>query len=105
MTPQRTEQHMVANVLGWGQTWQNVLGSRVKDVAYQNTTGRPIFVALVINGSGSGNIQVSADNVTYITVAAYSGSQTSQSFVVPNGYYYKVLGTSSPTITVWAELR
>ena len=105
MTPLRVKQYTAANDLGWGQTWQNVAGSRLKDVAYQNTTGRPILVSMVINGSTTGNIQVSADNVTYITVAAYNGTQSTQSFIVPNGHYYKLLGTGTPTIVSWAELR
>lgn len=102
MTPLRVEQHTVANDLGWGQTWQNVSGSRTHSTSYQNTTGRPIQVALSLDSTGR-PVQVSANNLTWITVAQSSGSMTSMSFVVPNGWYYRING--STTISVWAELQ
>ena len=63
MTPLGTEQHMVANDLGWGQTWQNVSGSRTFSTSYQNTTGRPIQVALSLDTTAQ-FVQVSVDNST-----------------------------------------
>jgi hypothetical protein len=102
MTPLGTEQHMVANDLGWGQTWQNVSGSRTYSTSYQNTTGRPIQVSLTLDTTGR-QIQVSSDNSTWVSVAQSSGSTTSMSFVVPNGWYYRINGVT--TISVWAELR
>lgn len=102
MTPLGTEQHMVANDLGWGQTWQNVSGSRTFSTSYQNTTGRPIQVALSLDTTAQ-FVQVSVDNSTWINVAQSSGSKTSMSFVVPNGWYYRING--STTISVWSELR
>lgn len=100
MTPQRTEQHMVANDIGWGQTWQTP--TRTHSTSYQNTTGRPIQVSLTLDSTAR-TIQVSVDNSTWVTVAQSSGSTTSMSFVVPNGWYYRINGATS--ITVWAELR
>ena len=106
MTPQRTEQHMVANALGWGQTWQDVTGSRAQNTSYQNTTGRPIQLAVLNRGSGGTRFQVSSNNATWIDVAyaTSGGFQYNTSFVVPNGWYYRA-NTTTMTIDSWAELR
>lgn len=93
--------------LGEGQTWQNVLSSRVNGVTYQNTTGKPIFVS-VLGGSASGgsNIQayvgVSSANVAVAQQSAYFGNP-GVSFVVPDQHYYKA--SAGNGIAAWAELR
>lgn len=102
MTPLRTEQHMVANDLGWGQTWQNVLASRVGGTSYQNTTSRPIMVNMVVD-TASKNVQVSSDNATWITIGITGSSKATFSFVVPVSWYYRLDTTA--TINAWAELR
>lgn len=108
MTAQRVEQHMLANVVGWSQTWQNMSGSRTFGTSYQNTTSRPIQVA--ITGQASDRIiQVSSDNSTWVNVgrlAAAAADPSGMSFIVPVDYYYRIntVGTAG-TITYWAELR
>jgi hypothetical protein len=111
MTAQRVEQHMVANALGWGQTWQDVSGSRALGTSYQNTTGRPIMVAIGVAGpslvGGQPFFQVSSDNSTWINVAWYSdASAQTAAIIVPNGWYYR---TQNVTFILasngWAELR
>jgi hypothetical protein len=84
--------------LGYGQTWQNVFGSRASGVTYYNTTGKPITIivaststctfTVVINGV-SRNWQVS--------------SQGSMSFVIPPSQSYNV--TFSAAYSGWDELR
>lgn len=106
MTPLRTEEHMVANALGWGQTWQNVIGSRAVSISYQNTTGRPILVCISATGAATtaAMIQVSTDNSTWITVLSRSDAALmAATVVVPNLTYYRLVNTS--TLTTWAELR
>lgn len=111
MTPERTEKHMVANALGWGQTWQDVTASRAFSTVYQNTTGRPIFVAVYIYSLNTAVLQVSPDNVTWITVSSGGGygnlgDEKTASTIVPNNYYYRQLNQGgSPTILSWSELR
>lgn len=97
MTPLRTEQHMTANALGWGQTWQSV--SRTAGVSYQNTTGKPIAVAAY---TGIGALQVSVNNSTWITVdSVVSGDSQQHGFlIVPVNHYYRI--TSGSNV---AELR
>ena len=105
MTPLRVEQHMLANGLGWGQTWQDVKASRAVSTSYQNTTGRPIMIALSGLGGG-GEVQVSTNNSTWVTVGrlGQSGfSELSANIIVPAGHYYRQNGGSLPTD--WAELR
>lgn len=108
MTPLRTEEHMLANALGWTQTWQNVIGSRAVSTSYQNTTGRPIQVNIDANSTVSTgrDIQVSTDNVNWVKVSQTNGSAggfVSSAVIVPNGHYYRVNGAA--TLKVWAELR
>jgi hypothetical protein len=107
MTPLRTKQAITAQVaspIGVGQTWQDVSGSRTYSTSYQNTTGRPIMVAMNTNGSTSRRpIQVSVDNSTWISVGRDSDGSSDTSFIVPSNWYYRINGTT--TIDVWAELR
>lgn len=104
MTPLRVSDALATEVIGIGQTWQDVLASRAINTSYQNTTGRPIEVAMVLNGGTNRRyVQVSVNNTTWIDVGSDSGSSTPNSFVVPAGWYYRVNGTT--TIDRWAELR
>lgn len=96
---------------GIGQIWSDVSASRVKDTAYQNTTGKLIFVA--IDGSRSSSsprmtAQVSPDgsvwtNMNFSFGAGGTGSWGCAFFVVPPGNYYRAIGTG--TEFVWVELR
>ena len=97
MTPLRTEQHMLANGLGWGQTWQTV--TRSFGTSYQNTTSRPIQVSVKTGGSGSA-IQVSPDNATWLTVGQNDSADYGySSAIIPVNYYYRVT-ISTPQIWV-----
>ncbi len=90
--------------LGDGQTWQNVSGSRVGGTSYQNTTGRPIQVAIrASESSGVRLYQVSVDNSTFVTLGTFQASSETAFFIVPNNWYYRING--SCTVSVWAELR
>jgi hypothetical protein len=89
--------------IGLGQTWQSP--SRAGNTTYQNTSGYPIYVALSAGGgSAQPYVQVSPNNSTWYNVG-HMGYQAfnSCSFVVPNGYYYKIAG--APSSLTWSELR
>lgn len=94
-----------ALVLGVAQSWQSVTGSRVWGTAYQNTTGRPIQIAIVYTGNQA--VQVSPDNATWVSVLSpVGGAIDGASVVIPPGHWYRIApGGSAPTITSWAELR
>lgn len=102
-------------VIGQGQTWQNVLASRTAGVTYTNTTGKPIFVSVAGNENRSGNwwgIQLTIDDVV---VARASGNNVSGGYannnsvagVVPNNSTYSValFEPAYDHIAYWAELR
>lgn len=99
-----TKQYVDGQDFGVGQTWQDVAASRSVGTVYQNTTGKPIEVALS-GTNGPGNLQVSPDNVTWIAIGVVMGiSQDSRQgmWTVPVGYYYKAM---SYTKAMWVELR
>ena len=111
MTAQRVEQHMAANVLGWGQTWQNVSASRAVNTSYQNTTARPIMVAVggygPTAGAGQTIFQVSSDGTSWINVAWGSDAAVQTlSVIVPVNWYYRTQNLSYLSGGGgWSELR
>ena len=82
-----------ANILGQGQTWQDVTGSRVTGTTYTNTTGKPIQVSIVLKASTGGSrtdIQINGVNMIPTPTFATPGhSYTVPCFIVPNGATYK----------------
>jgi len=110
MTPLRVEEHMVANAIGWGQTWQNVSDSRSANTSYQNTTGKPIMVS-ISHTSSNVRLQVSTNDSTWVDVGGMNGPSAndapSTSGIVPNNHYYRLGGGAGTVGTrrVWAELR
>jgi hypothetical protein len=109
MTPLRTAQAIAATsiAIGDGQTWTDVSGSRTAGTDIQNTTGRPIMVAISQTGGTQRLVQVGATIGSYVQVGYVDGSggiESTCTFVVPAGHYYTV-GGSGGTIVIWAELR
>ena len=84
--------------LGYGQTWQNVTGSRASGTTYYNLTGKPISVSIAATAS-SATINVGGNQVLG-SVTNASGSHFK--FEVPPNASYVVSGF---TIGSWAELR
>lgn len=95
-----------APVLGVGQTWQNVTGSRALSVTYTNTTTKPIQVAVSL--STTSTVNSSAITVNGVAVDSAGVTQTSSTHnhfvIVPVGATYSVSATSA-TIIAWTELR
>jgi hypothetical protein len=92
-------------IIGVGQSWQNVSGSRALNVSYQNTTGRPINVSISIVDpilDQEDLFQVSTDNTNWITLSSLERSVIS--IIIPAGSYYRVL-SDGITIAYWNELR
>jgi hypothetical protein len=83
--------------LGYGQTWQDVTGSRSSATTYYNTTGRPIQVAIV---AGTFISPVSVGGVTIY--AGVSVNNVSASFIVPPGMAYSATTSGGHN---WYELR
>jgi len=94
--------------LGYGQTWQNVTGSRVTATTYYNTTGKPISVSAKV-GSTTANADINLNvNGTAIASSPQVSGITGPfiSGIVPPGASYSItLSAGTPTITNWSELR
>lgn len=105
MTPERTKQAIEAipNGLGVGQVAQDVSGSRAANTAYQNASGKPVFVVIRPSGAGGNrNFQVSTDAVTWVTTSVSGGTEAyTQSCVVPPGHFYRFTGAFG----YWVEVR
>lgn len=90
--------------IGADQTPQDMTESRSAGTAVQNTTGKPIWVA-ISHGTGTAvKTELSADNNTWVTVSqSNQGTQADVAYlIVPDDYYYKFSGA---TINKWTELR
>ena len=92
--------------LGYGQTWQNVSGSRATATTYYNTTGRPIYVAIT---DGAGTTSQPSATVNALTIlnpqvsVAGSSNKMPLTFVVPAGGSYSASNLIAGF--TWYELR
>lgn len=99
------------NAIGYGQWWQNVTSSRSIGTSYQNTTGRPIMVAITSYANGSLiRLQVSIDNANWMSLGCTHSGQNyydQQTGIIPNGYYYRHINTVGGGVGIenWVELR
>ena len=90
----------------------DVSGSRAHSTSYQNTRGKPIWVAVAAeNSSGAQpmNLQISPDNSTWYSVAGLDSANNAVSYAmsshVPNNWYYRLfVGTGTITINSWMEI-
>lgn len=94
--------------LGERQTWNNVSGSRSANTTYQNTTDRPIMVAIQARGTSfARQFQVSSNGSTWRSVGEFTTAnppyvQPVISTVIPVGHYYRINGDA--LIYYWTEL-
>lgn len=88
--------------LGYGQTWQNVTGSRALNTTYYNTTGKPIFMRVLAAGAAAG-CTITINGVSDGGGFTVYGPAVA---IIPAGASYLVnfSGTGS-TLSVWQELR
>lgn len=96
--------------LGYGQTYQDVTGSRVLGTTYTNTTGKPIFVFVSLLASASGGYaNVAVNGVVVSSTSGASGSSNFSSpgtILVPPSSTYSVTSIFGPvTLNKWMELR
>jgi hypothetical protein len=99
--------------LGYGQTWQNVAGSRAFSTTYYNTTGRPIQLSVTgasNNGFISCRLALTVNGVQIAqqgpnTGTAGGDSQANITHVIPPSASYQVGSTGSTTLNFWFELR
>ena len=92
--------------IGVGQTWQDVVGSRVLGTTYTNSTGKPIVVAITFGTSGTSDANFLINGVVFWDQASVSASLSSSNarFIIPNGATYSA-NNSAGGIRKWMELR
>jgi len=92
------------------QTWQSVTGSRAINTTYQNTTGRPIHLAIVAFGAGGNltKIEVSTASNMSGAITLDTDIDNNNNFglqgLIPDNSYYR-LTSANGGFTSWAELR
>ena len=100
-----TPANIKATQIGWGQTMQDLGGSRSFATTYTNSTGRPIFVSVrAYYASGAMQIDNTINGIGGQISAAPAGWWCSLSFIVPNGGTYKC-AASTHTAKGWCEIR
>jgi hypothetical protein len=69
-----------ATVLGMGQTWQDVTGSRTSGTTYTNNTGRTIKAAISVQGTTGATVNCT---LTVAGVQIHNSTQSSGAFTPP----------------------
>lgn len=91
--------------LGYGQTYQNVSGSRALGTTYTNSTGRPIWVVVAWTATGNGSYTAYVDgNLAYYTTQDLY-PRANVDFIVPPGSTYYVSSSAGQGFAYWLELR
>jgi hypothetical protein len=109
-----TPSGFAAASIGYGQTWQDVTGSRAFGVTYTNSTGRPIFI--IVTGttpsSANGAFTLTIDGVIVAEngINANGGNSGAHriptSAIVPPGSTYSAQQSiATSTLNRWVELR
>lgn len=86
--------------LGYGQTWQNVIGSRAAGTTYTNTTGKPIMVS--VNCKNDFVFFINAIQVGRFNIGQPLSDVTG-TFIIPAGSTYQL--TTVYGLAGWTELR
>lgn len=94
----------IPQALGDGQTWQDVTASRVTGTTYTNTTGRTIFVSVVLEAAtGPGTRTFNVGSVSQqLTLPAATNAPLVWYWPIPPGVSYSYTGG---TFSKWLELR
>lgn len=96
-----------SDVIGSGQTWQNVKDSRASGTTYTNSTGKPIMVIVTVQGSSGVVMSCTVGGVVLAYAKDYFTGYTKEmpiSFIVPAGATYSVT-VSTGILGSWVELR
>lgn len=103
------DQHAVrqSQVVGVGQTLQNLTASRLFRTTYTNSTGRPIVVyvsGLTTTTNGGLSISLNGQYVAFSTDPGPVGSVVAVNALIPDGSTYLVTSTFV-SLSYWQELR
>ena len=88
-----------SGVLGAGQTWKDMFGSRVANTTYTNTTGVPIQLAVYWTNAIANGLTI--DGANFFRAGSSSAEGNTLSPIIPAGSTY----SASPGFGLWRELR
>ncbi|MDW7789907.1 hypothetical protein R4E92_05750 [Morganella morganii] len=91
------------NVIGIGQTWQNMAASRAIGTTYTNATTKPIMISVTKLGRAATTLYINNQVVSSVDYGD-GNLQGSLSTIIPAGSTYKI-EVYSGTIQGWWELR
>lgn len=92
--------------IGYGQTWQNVAGSRALGTTYYNTTGKPIQVNAQPQATTNGTSTIVVNGVTAAqTIASANLGVLVTAIVPPSASYVVDNNQASKSLITWIELR
>ncbi|HDU8655736.1 TPA: hypothetical protein RG711_003306 [Morganella morganii subsp. morganii] len=91
------------NVIGIGQTWQNMTASRAIGTTYTNATTKPIMISVTKLGRAATTLYINNQVVSSVDYGD-GNLQGSLSTIIPAGSTYKI-EVYSGTIQGWWELR
>lgn len=105
---------LIDNSIGNGQKWFNVIGSRVQNTSYKNTTGRTMCVQFGFSISTGQNFSFFVDDVTppinqtgmiYENDSSFASGGT-VFLIVPNNHYYMMIRVAGAGFPMqWQELK
>lgn len=92
------------NAIGVGQTWQNMTASRTANVAYQNTTNRP--VQYMVGANSVDGVEISPNGTTWSgIVSGGSADGVKVSPILPAGWYIRAKSVTGNSLYSWWELK
>ena len=89
--------------IGYGQTWQNLTGSRSLSTTYYNTTGKPLGWNITADG-GSPSISMTINGTERAFTYIAASSNPFASLIIQPGASYSA-AISGGTLRNWQELR
>lgn len=91
--------------IGYGQTWQDVTGSRAAGTTYYNLTGKPIQLAITYTQAGTGTttLTIGGQQIALVSQQNTSGGQCLFAIVPPGASY--VVNLTANSVNAWRELR
>lgn len=95
------------SAIGYGQTWQNLTGSRAFATTYYNTTGKPIALSIYLIGASGATQTLTVNGVAVAAFYENSSYMHNPSLftIVPPGGSYSLTQSGGGTISTWNELR
>lgn len=94
--------------LGYGQTWQDLTGSRLLATTYYNTTGKPIQVKVSAQSSSTNyfaQLAVNGVNIVGSTSPVANVIVTVDAIVPPGASYIATIPVGGASLSKWFELR